>query len=144
MIPRRKKARRAPDQRHVLVIEPCGEARRTLIQHLRSEGYQVSGTDSMEVACSVVKAPQICLVLVNLSAFPATAICALGQALAGRSKVRLLALVTQMFPEDRADEVPVGRVGEGEARGGVRELTTLLRLSGPEQLSLGWRPCRPN
>jgi hypothetical protein len=138
MRPRRKK----PALHHVLVIEPCQEIRRALVEHLAGEGFEVSGTNSMEMACRLVAGPRVRLVLVNLSAFPAAALCALARALAGRVGVRLLALVSQVYP-DHAPDSALGVLG-GPAGRDRPSPTLLLRLSGPEELSLGGRAWRPN
>jgi DNA-binding NtrC family response regulator len=127
---------------NVLVVEPCQEIRQALVEHLASEGFQASGTNSMEVACRLVKGSRVRLVLVNLSAFPMAALCELARALAGRVGVRLLGLVSQVGPE----EIP-GAASEGLGDEGTRDRpipTLVLRLSGPDEMTIGGRAWRPN
>lgn len=132
--------RKKPALNHVLVIEPSQEVRQALVEHLAGEGFEASGTNSMELACRLVAGPRVRLVLVNLSAFPAAALCALARALAGRVGVRLLALVSQVYP----DHAPGPLVSGGPGGRDRPSPTLLVRLSGPEELSLGGRPWRPN
>jgi hypothetical protein len=70
------------------------------------------------------------------------ALCELARALAGRVGVRLLGLVSEVGPE----EIP-GAASEGLGDEGTRDRpipTLVLRLSGPEELTIGGRAWRLN
>jgi hypothetical protein len=98
----------------------------------------------MDAACALVRTPQVRLVLVDLSAFPAAALCALARALGTRRDVPLLALVSFLSTEELTGYGSEGLAGGEALDGNSRIATRLLRLTGPEQLSVGLRPCRPN
>jgi hypothetical protein len=145
MPPRPARRSRPPGKRYVLVIDTCAETRGALLERLAADGFQSIGTTSIHTACALLQAPQVKLVLVNLSAFSAEALGQLGRALRRRGEVRVLAVVSQISmagapPIDAGARVADGRSlerGEGAAK-------FLLRLSGPAQLTLGLHPCHPN
>jgi len=134
--PRPARTSRPPGKRYVLVIETCAETRGALLERLAADGFQSIGTTSVDTACALLQAPQVKLVLVNLSAFSAAALGQLGRALRRRGELRVLAVVWQISMPGPVDGRRLERV-EGPA-------TFLLRLSSPGQLALGLHLCHPN
>jgi hypothetical protein len=111
----------------VLVVEPCPEQRRALLDHLVAEGYQSIGTSSIRMACTLGRTPHVRVVIVNVSAFPTAALRDFARAI--RRRRNLLVLVT------------VTHVSMARSEG---ETLWLMRLSDPGLLALGPESCRQN
>jgi hypothetical protein len=135
---------RRPGTRYILVIEPCAERRGALLQRLAAEGYQSIGTTSMQTACALLQAPQVKLVLVNVSAFSGAALRELGRVLTRRRDVRVLAVVSHVSPAPASSDSPGGLAGGRVPETSDGSATFLLRLSGADQLAVGLHRCHPN